>query len=248
MTAVDTPRRIPVRRSQTRRAAWWLLSSHLYMAVWFWGIILVLTVAATVVFRADGLGVRDDGTAASVVSMGTQAAMWFSFAMAIALSLRQLAAHLAAGLTRRSFVRANLVTVVGMAAVYSLVMVVLLVVEALVVDAAGWRARTVAGVSFDGVADAPRMFLVYLLVFATAAFAGLVVGMAYHRLGGLWGTVALIPAIPPLFVVMMLLVDRGSSGWLPAALDSDALRMLLTAAIAVVYAVVYQASMRRVTV
>jgi len=248
MTAVDTPRRIPVRRSQTRRAAWWLIYSHLYMAAWFWGVILLLSLVTTFVFRGDGLGLRGDGTISSVVSMGVQAALWFSFAMAIALSLRQLSAHLAAGLTRRSFVRANFLVSVVMAAVYALVMAVLLVVESAVVSAVGWAPRAVDGVPFDGVADAPRAFLVYLLVFATAAVAGLVVGMAYHRLGGLWGTVMLLPAIPPLFVVMMLLVDRGSSSWLPSALDSDALRMLLTAAIAVVYAVVYQASMRRVTV
>lgn len=247
MTAVDVPRSTPVRRSQTRRAAWWLTSSHLFMAGWFWGIVLVLAIVSTAVVRGGGVGMRSDGTPASAMSMAAQSAVWFTFAMAIALSLRQLRPHLAAGLTRRSFVRANLLVVLGMAAVYALVMVLFLVVEALVVRAAGWEPRTVDGVLFGGVSDAPAAFVGFLLLFGVAALAGLVVAMSYHALGGRWGTVLLLPAVPPVFLVMML-VDRSSSSGIPSALDSDVVRVLLTVAIGAVYALVYRASMRRATV
>lgn len=245
--AVTAPGRARAQGSQTRRAASWLLWSHLFMAAWFWGIVVVLSLVVNLVF-SGGLGVQDDGSVTSITSFGTQAATWFTFAMAIALSTRQLAPHLAAGLTRRSFVRANLVVCAAMAGVYAGVLVLLLVVERLVVRAAGGEPRLVDGVPFDDAADAGRVLVLYLLVFCAAAAAGLVVGMAYQRLGGLWGTVTLLPTVPPLILVMWLLVDRSSSEWIPSALDADAARVLLCAAIAACYALVYRAMMRRVTV
>lgn len=243
MSTVDVPRTTRPRPSQTRRAAQWLLWSHLYMAAWFWGIIVVLAVVATL-FQADD---RFGGDGSSAVGFGVQAGMWFSFAMAIALSLRQLAPHLAAGMTRRSFSRANLVVSGSMAASYAVVMVLLLRVESLAARALGWEPRTITMVLYDSLADWPGLFASYLLVFLTGAAAGLVVGMAYQRLGGIWGTVALLPAIPPVFLVMDFLADGGAR-WLPDALQPPVVRMAITVVVVVAYALVYRVQVRRVVV
>lgn len=243
MSTVDAPRTAPARKSQTRRAASWLLWSHLYMAAWFWGAILAIAVVTSVVLSTD----RFDAGGSSTVGFAMQAGMWFSFGMAIALSLRQLGAHLAAGLTRRSFWQANVVVGAAMAAVYAVVMVALLWVESLVVRALGWEPRTITMVLYDSLSDLPGVFVVYLLVFLAGSMGGLVVGMAYQRLGGLWGTIALVPAIPPLFLVMDLLADGGAR-WLPDALDPPLARMAITAVVAVGYVLVYRVQTRRVTI
>ncbi len=243
MSTVEAPRRAPARKSQTRRAGEWLLWSHLYMAAWFWGVVLVLAVATSALLSND----RFDVEGASTVGFGLQAGMWFSFAMAIALSLRQLEPHLAAGMTRRSFWRANLVVTTAMAALYALVMVVLLWAESLIARAAVWEPRRITQTMYDSLSDAPGLFAGYLLVFLVGAAAGLVVGMAYQRLGGVWGTVALAPAIPPVFFVMDILADDGG-GWLPETLDPNAVRMVLALVVAAGYALVYRMQVRRVTV
>jgi hypothetical protein len=234
MSTVEAPRRTPARKAQTRRAGEWLLWSHLYMAAWFWGVVLVLAVGTSVLLSND----RFDQSGTSTIAFGVQAGMWFSFAMAIALSLRQLEAHVAAGMTRQSSL---------MAVVYALVMVLLLWVESLVARAAGWEVRRVSQMMYDSVADLPGLFIVYLLVFLVGACAGLVVGMAYQRLGGVWGTVALVPAIPPVFFAVDILSEDGG-GWLPDVLDPNPVRMLLALVVAVGYVAVYRTQMRRVTV
>jgi len=243
MSTVQAPRRTPARKSQTRRAGEWLLWSHLYMAAWFWGVVLVLAVGTSALLSND----RFDQSGTSTIAFGVQAGMWFSFAMAIALSLRQLEAHVAAGMTRQSFLRANVAVASLMAVVYALVMVLLLWVESLVARAAGWEVRRVSQMMYDSVADLPGLFVVYLLVFLVGACAGLVVGMAYQRLGGVWGTVVLLPAIPPIFFAVDILSEDGG-GWLPEALDPNPVRMLLALVIAAAYVLVYRSQMRRVTI
>lgn len=243
MSTVEAPRRAPARKSQTRRAAEWLLWSHLYMAAWFWGVVVLLAVGASVLLSND----RFDVEGTSTVGFGLQAGMWFSFAMAIALSMRQLEPHLAAGMTRRSFWRANLLVTTAMAALYALVMIVLLWAESLIARAAGWEPRRITQTLYDSLADAPGLFAGYLLVFLVGAVAGLVVGMAYQRLGGVWGTVALLPAIPPIFLAMDILSEDGG-GWLPDALEPNAVRMLLALVVAAGYALVYRTQVRRVTI
>lgn len=253
MSTVETPRRAPARRSQTRRAAGWLLSSHLYVAAWFWGIVVVLATLGLLVFgnqgTYDGAGLRLElAGSTSLVGIAVQAAMWFSFALAIALSLRQLEAHVAAGLTRRSFLRANLLVCAAVAVLYALVMVLLIWVESLVAQAAGWGPRTVTMVPYESTSNLLGLFVVYLLTFATAAAAGLVVGMAYYGLGGLRGTLSLVGLVPPVLLVMYLLGQSGDGSWLPAALEPVPARMAVCALVACGYAVVYVVQMRRVTV
>ena len=110
-------------------------------------------------------------------------------------------------------------------------MVLLLWVESLVARAAGWEVRRVSQMMYDSVADLPGLFVVYLLVFLVGACAGLVVGMAYQRLGGVWGTVVLLPAIPPIFLAVDILSEDGER-WLPDALDPNPVRMLLALVVA----------------
>lgn len=228
-----------VRHSQAQRAFTWLLFSHLYMAAWFWGGALVVVAVITAL-------VTGEATRSSVAGVALQPAMWFSFAMAIALSLRQIEPHVAAGLTRRSFIVANLWVVTVMAAGYAAALTLLVWAESLVVGALGWQPRHVTSVVLDSDAPVALLAPVYLLVFLTAAAAGLVVGMAYYRLGGIWGTLALVPALPPVFLVMLLLGSREDTGWVPDALDATAVRMLLAAGVAVVLAAVFHRLTRRV--
>jgi hypothetical protein len=241
MSTLQTPRSTPARRSQAYRAAAWLLTAHLYMAAWFWGGVVVVAVLGHVFFSrpADG---------SSVVGLAYQAGVWFSFGMGVALSLRELEANIAAGITRRAFLRANLAVAVGMGAVYAGAMVTLQGVEALVLGAAGWEPRRVTSVLYDSMTDLPGLALVYLLAFTAAGLAGLVVGMAYYRLGGVWGTIALVPAVPPLLGVLALLGGRDGTTWVPAVLDPTPTRVLVVLLVAAAYGAVYRVLMRRVVV
>ncbi|MFS0699034.1 hypothetical protein AB6N24_03570 [Cellulomonas sp. 179-A 4D5 NHS] len=193
------------RRTPTARTARHLLTMLLYLAVWFWGIaVVVLTVAILLVDRFGDV-------TTSVVQFARQGGIWFPFSLTIIIATTYLPTHVAAGMTRRAFATAALVASVVTAAVYAGVLTLLIQVERLVYERAGWtHALTDIGLSAtsSGTAvDLGRLFLDYLLMFGSGVVSGLLVGIVYYRAGGWWGTLALPLTIGPLFLVTALLAS-----------------------------------------
>jgi hypothetical protein len=112
----------PDRRS-VRATAAWMLTTHLYLAVWFWGIAIV--VLTLVIVAIDQLGTLQN----SVVAFSRQGAIWFPFSMFVAITAAYLPVHVATGLTRRTFARGALVAAVVIGLLYGVVYTTLLYIE-----------------------------------------------------------------------------------------------------------------------
>lgn len=202
------PRRRSARGPQWRRAAAWSLGANLYLAVWFWAIVVVGVTAALVV--VDRVGTVET----SFVQFAASGATWFPFATAIVFATTQLGVHVANGMTRRAFIRAQVLTVAVSAALYALVLNLALLVEEAVFARLGWpHAANTEGYSGweDGVGPG---VLDHGLLFLAAQVSGLLVGIAYYRFGGWWGTLLLPLTALPVYG-SLLVADAGVAGWAP---------------------------------
>lgn len=193
------------RRSPVSRTVRHLLTMLMYLAVWFWAIAVVaLTLALLLVHRFGEVE-------ASVAQFARQGGIWFPFSLMIIIATTYLPIHVAAGMTRRAFATAALVAAVVTAAVYAAALTLLIQVERMVFEQAGWpHALSDIGLSAtsSGTAvDLSRLFVDYLLMFGSGVVSGLLVGIVYYRAGGWWGTLALPLTIGPLLVVTALLAS-----------------------------------------
>ncbi|MFS0703871.1 hypothetical protein AB6N23_05045 [Cellulomonas sp. 179-A 9B4 NHS] len=169
------------------------------LTLWFWAIAVVGAVVATVVLAA----VRDD-VVTTVVGLARQGGIWVLFAQSIVLVAVYLRVHVAAGMTRRVFVRSSAVTAVGVGVLYGVVLTVLVLLEGVVHDALGWD-TTVTDALLPGPHDSAAALLAeYVPMHVVASVTGLLVGSAYQRLGGWWGTLALPLTFLPLAALLSL--------------------------------------------
>ena len=190
------------------RAARWMARTQLRGAVWFWAFAGVLT-AATLALNAATVGV--DASVAQYVGV---VAPWFIVAMAILTTWRHLALHVVSGLTRRAFVGAAMVVGALVAVTYAGGAVVVLRLEGALFAVSGWPHVTGDGSAFDPGAEFTALFVPLALSFAAAHVSGLLVGLAYYRLGW-WGTATL-----PLTLAPYLLLGGDATGrWLPSSPD-----------------------------
>jgi len=180
----------------------WLLRAAIYLAVWFWGLAVVAVTIATVV-----VAVVSEPTV-SILAFARQGAIWFPFAVFIAVSTAYFSVHVATGLTRRSFALGAIVTAAVTALVYGGAFSVLLLVERAVYGAVGWEWRFFDDLSAGA---GPGTFIpASLLTYLVAYLSGLLVGMAYQRGGGFAGTVTLpLTAGPILLVSALFSADTG---------------------------------------
>jgi hypothetical protein len=180
-TPVPAPR--PVRGPVVRTAINQLLFFW-RAAAWFWAIVAVLVVVATLI--VDRFGAIE----ASTFWYARQAAIWFPFSVLIGVASTYLPVHVAVGMTRRSYARGSLLAAVGMAASFALVATGLLAVERLVFDAIGWPWRLADGWSS---ADSGlwAVGLGLLVTYLVADLSGLLVGTVYATGGAWWGTLTL---------------------------------------------------------
>ncbi|MGW6132514.1 hypothetical protein ACWFNE_21005 [Cellulomonas sp. NPDC055163] len=193
------------RRTPVARTVRHLLAMLLYLAVWFWGIaVVVLTLAIVLVDRFGEV-------TTSVAQFARQGGIWFPFSLTVILATTYLPTHVAAGMTRRAFATASLVAGGVTAAVYAAVLTLLIQVERLVYEQAGWtHSLTDVGLSATTsgtTVDLGLLFLDYGLMFGSGVVSGLLVGIVYYRAGGWWGTLALPLTIGPLFLVTALLAS-----------------------------------------
>ncbi|WP_127130685.1 hypothetical protein [Georgenia sp. SYP-B2076] len=196
MTTLTTIR--PV-RAPWLRAARWQLRSQAAVGAWLWA---TMAVAATVVV---GLLSRFADVEVSIFQFSRHGALWTGFAMAVIFCTAGLAAHVASGLTRAAFVRATVVVGVVVGVVYALLAGIGLELEGLVYGANGWsHVGSGGGVDPQHGFDPPSGLGVVpglALSFVAGQLSGLLVGMAYYRLGGWWGTVVLPLTLAPIYLV-----------------------------------------------
>lgn len=185
------------RLPQWWRTTRWMLTMHLYLALWFWAIVLVAVVAAMIVAAQFG------GASFSFFQFATHGALWFPFAIMIITSGAMLTPHVVQGCTRRSFIIAALLATLILAASYGVMMTAGLALEAAVYDALGWSHSHIAQATSD--ADvlvpwqepAPLTWLTYATRTGGGAIGGLLVGAGYYRFGRWRGTALLLVATLP---------------------------------------------------
>jgi hypothetical protein len=228
------------RRSPLAHALGRQVTVAVYLACWYWAIALVVLLAATlIVWRVNG------SVDVSIVAYARQSAIWFPFSQAILLVAALLRVHVAAGMTRRTFVRASLITAVSTGLGYTLVLSGLLLLERALHSAVGWDAEILEqGFELTG-RDFPAMVGELAPALVLANLCGLLVGVVYHRYGGWWGTVTLPLTVLPIVATLALAGEWFGPFLLDGLLDGAGDAPLLTGAVlALVTAVVYVALVR----
>ncbi len=179
--------------NQVWLTARWLLRTAIYLAVWFWGIAVVVVVGATVVVANVG------ELHNSIFAFARQGAIWFPFSVFIIVSATYLPIHVATGLTRRSLALGAVVAAAVTAVIYGTVFSLLLLAERAVFEAAGWQWRFFDDLSAGAGPETfvPASFLTYFVAY----LSGLLVGIAYLRGGGWWGTITLPLTVGPILLV-----------------------------------------------
>lgn len=180
----------------------WLMRTQVYLAAWFWGIVVVGVTGAIVVVANVG------ELHNSIVAFSRQGAIWFPFSVFIIVTSTYFPIHVATGLTRRSLVRGSLVAAALAAVLYSAMFSLLLLVERAVFDAAGWQWKFFDDLSAGA---GPETFIpAALLTFFVTYLSGLLVGIVYQRTGAWWGTILLpLTAGPILLVSAFFSADAG---------------------------------------
>lgn len=212
MTTLTTPPATTTGSPQWRRAFGYLLSGHVYMlTLWFWAI--AIPVVAIVMFI---VGQYVDPVSMSAMAFTHHGALWFPFSIAIILAVTYLPIHVANGMTRRSFSQAAILVSVVVAVLNAAIATAALLVEEQIYDALGWihgSNNESAGILVfeDGVLT---YALGLLLLFLGGQISGSLIGIAYYRLGGIAGTLALPLSMLPLLGVTFLGLDK-SSQWVP---------------------------------
>jgi hypothetical protein len=187
---------LPARRtgSPAGLVARTLLARTVRISRWFW----LCAVAAVVLVTLIWLQFAQPPW--SVMSWARQAVLWFSFAQAIVVVTTELPAYVAAGLTRRSFVRGALVAHLVAGLGHAAVLIVLVQLERLVHHALGWQ-FTITDAVFDPTGRAVGALLTeYAVTFCVAGLSGLLVGAVYLRGRGWWGTLTLPLTVGPVLV------------------------------------------------
>lgn len=202
-------------RQVTRRVFFALLQR----ASWFWaGAVVLCTVVLFTVSRFAEVSL-------SGMQFVHQAALWFQFATAINVVAVYLPVHIAAGTTRRSFLRGSLVAAGAIAVGYAVVLALLLVIEGQIYGALGWFHGGNYDPSATVLATGVWPYLAgTILIFAAGTISGLLVGATYYRWGAIRGTLCLPLMLAPLALVSTLALDprnqwtpfgslSGVSGW-----------------------------------
>ena len=209
MTATDTRPAPARRRSPVARTVGQFLGVQLYLGAWLWGVVVVIAVVLAVVFD------RVEQVEGSVWETLDQGPKWFLFSMAILVVAGFFPAHVANGMTRRSFTAALAVTMAVTSAAYAVVVAIGYLVERAIFVPRGWPVTVRAEHLFtrtDQVGLIATESLVVLLVYAAS---GMAVGAAYYRAGGWWGTLTLPLTVGPVFLAELAV----GSGWIGTGLD-----------------------------
>lgn len=175
-------------REQWARVAAFQLIAQLIIGAWFFGVALVLGAIAMTV-----LGGRLQLSVAQAI---LSVAFWFPFGVSISLTVTYLRVFVAAGVSRRSFVRGALAATAGTALAFALVGGALLALEGPIYAAFGWSGAHV------GLDKGITWTIAGLVVgFAITSLCGVLVGATYLRFGA-WATLLLpLTVLAPFWIV-----------------------------------------------
>ena len=190
-------------RPQWMRVARTHLGVHLFVYVWLWLICIIgVSVAISIVAAATTT------VNLSIVQFIRQGPLvWVLFSVSILVATTYLTPHVANGMTRRSFVRGGLLAAALAGLLHAATAAALVLLEGALYNRMGWDHAAQSGRDYlPGIWELGLgPLLVDHVVAATAGtVAGLLVGMAYYRLGGWWGTLALPLTVLPILGVMFL--------------------------------------------
>lgn len=220
-------------RAQSMRSLKRLMIVQVFVAACLWGAaVVVVAVVLTLVARVGTVST-------SVLGIGSQVGMWFCFALSVLSTTQYLPVHVAAGITRRAFVIASIASAVLTAALYAVVLTVLIQVERAVFGAFGWGYDFPEGQLFDSTDQLLGVLAQHLMIFAAGGLGGLLVGIVYYRFGAGVGTVALLVTVTPVLLVAALLRD-GPPVWQFVPLPDESwsrvgLALLVVAAVVTAY-------------
>ncbi len=209
MTVTETRPAAGRRRGPLARTIGHLLGVQLYLGAWLWGIVALVAVVLTVVFD------RVDRVEASTWETLDQGPRWFLFAMSIALVVGYLPAHVANGMTRRSFTVALAATAAVTTVGYAGVTTLGYVVERAVFGARGWPTDPRGEHLFTSTDQLGAVAVENVVALAVYAASGMLVGASYYRAGAWWGTLALPLTVGPVLVAESVL----RTGWVGTALE-----------------------------
>jgi hypothetical protein len=188
-------RRTTEKRS-LRTAVWSMAVGTWQIGVWFWAIVLII---------AGGIGyveVRTDILDGSVIDgVVSGSAKFFLFVMGIITPIAMIAVHVAAGGTRRSFIRSTWLTAVILGLTFAAVAAGLGYVEWLVFRAQGWAPELDRAQLYADGGQVGTAFLVQLFFCGVYWLSGAAVGMGYYGSGVWRGTFALVPLLLPMVLV-----------------------------------------------
>jgi hypothetical protein len=228
MTTTDARPPAPARAAspvvRTGRA---FLRIQLHLALWLWGIVAAIWVVLTVVLsRVEGsaegsAGGSAGGPGVSTWSSVDQGPRWFLFAMALIMVTGYLPAHVANGMTRRSFTTALGVVLAVTSAGYAVLWTLGRAVERAVFEARGWPTGPQS--SDVAAADGPLLLLglASLVTFAVYAASGMLVGATYYRGGAWWGTLTLPLTVGPVLLAELVVSGGRLRDVLPGAWAVD---------------------------
>lgn len=204
MSPATTPRlggRISSTAPQWARSSKWYLQVYAFLGVWMWAI--VLPAAAVALLIIDRVGTVD----VSILQFVRNGpGIWMLFSVAIIVTTGYLPVHVANGMTRRSVIRGALLAALLGALIFSVPMSLAVLAEGALYDAMGWPHDATSHTDVTPLWELGfgPMLLDYTLACLGGAVAGLLVGMAYYRLGGWWGTLALPLTVLPALAVTFL--------------------------------------------
>ncbi|MCM3661740.1 hypothetical protein M3148_12190 [Georgenia satyanarayanai] len=205
ITGTSAPRlrgSVSVGRPQWVRSAVHHLQVYLLMWVWLWAIVVVgAALAIAVVDRVGTVNVS------MVQFVRTGPLVWFLFSIAVIVATTYLTAHVANGMTRRSFLTGGLVAAVSSSVLHAVTAAGLLLLEGVLYDRMGWQHDAEPGEEYTaGVWESGlgTLLVDHALLALSGTLTGLLVGITYYRLGGWWGTLALPLTISPILAVMFL--------------------------------------------
>ncbi len=159
-----------------------LMGAHLSLLAWFWCIAVAAFVVGTFVLVAV------DATHLAIVPWARQAFVWFPFSLEIVVATTYIRAHVAAGMTRRTFVAVALCVAAAVALLNGVLMATMLTLERLAHGWLGWD-WTFSDAGFDPSGYSwPLAFLDYGLTFLVGNLCGLLVGIVFYAAGAAWGS------------------------------------------------------------
>lgn len=206
---LDTEVRTTRHRPQWLRATQWLFTRTFFLMFLAWALVVVVV---TVVLAIVGRNV--DTVQMSGFAISHHGLLWFPFSIAIMMATTYLPLHVAAGMTRRSFIRAALLAQVGIGVLNAVFSTVALLLERWIYDRLGWVHGQTDDTNLTVFAGGELTYgLGLALLFASAMVSGLLVGAAYLRAGAWWGTLALPLTLLPILVTT--LVGLGEHQWRP---------------------------------